>query len=393
VGVPGPNGLLAVTIESAQHSIWGFSPSALVPQSAPVSTIGSVHRIAQRGLDGWFVAVIFALTSACTNPSAGGQPSIALTAVPQAAEGGSGQLAPIAGRVSGARPGQRIVLFAKSGVWWVQPFVDKPFTDIASDGTWTAKTHSGLEYAALLVEPAYQPSPTSESLPVSGGLVVAVTTKKGSGSYTPPPPKRLTFSRYEWEVRQTPSDRAGPNDYDARNAWVDDRGMLHLLLTERDGRWTSAEVKLTRSLGYGTYRLVVRDTSHLDPAAALGFLTWDELGTEQNHRELDVEVSRWGNADNKDVQYVVQPHYVAANVYRFDQPAGRLTHAFRWEPDRALFQTLRPDGTLVARREFTSGVPVSGSESVRINLLYYRGSAKPPSGSVEVVIEKFEYLP
>jgi hypothetical protein len=28
-----------------------------------------------------------------------------------------------------------------------------------------------------------------------------------------------------------------------------------------------------------------------------------------------------------------------------------------------------------------------------MNLLYYRRSAKPPSGNVEVVIEKFEYLP
>jgi hypothetical protein len=162
---------------------------------------------------------VVAFTSACTNPTTSGQPSITLTEVRQAAEGGSERLAPIAGRVSGARPGQRVV--------------------------------------------------------------------------------------------------------------------------QRDGRWTRAEVKLSRSLGYGT----VRDTSHLDPAAALGFLTWDELGPEQNHRELDVEVSRWGNVENKDVQYVVQPHYVAANVYRFNQPAGQLTRSFRWEPDRTLFQTVRPDGT------------------------------------------------
>ena len=338
-------------------------------------------------------AILFAFMSACTKAPTGGQPSITLTEVPPAGEGGSQRLAPIAGRVSGARQGHRVVLFAKSGIWWVQPLVAKPFTDIARDGTWKSTTHLGLEYAALLVEPGYQPPPMMESLPASGGPVVAIASTKGSGSYTPPPPKRLTFSGYEWEVRQTPSDRGGPNDYDARNAWVDGRGMLHLLLTERDGRWTSAEVKLTRSLGYGTYSFVVRDASHLDPAAALGFLTWDELGPEQNHRELDVEVSRWGNADNKDVQYVVQPHYVAANVYRFNQPAGQLTHSFRWEPDRALFQTVRPDGTVVARREFTSGVPVSGSESVRMNLLYYRGSARPLSGNVEVVIEKFEYLP
>jgi hypothetical protein len=339
------------------------------------------------------VAIVAAFTSACTTPTTGGTPSITLTDVPRAAEGGAQQLAPIAGRVTGAREGQRVVVFAKSGIWWVQPFVAKPFTEIAADGTWNSTTHLGMEYAALLVEPGYQPPPTIESLPASGGHIVAVVATKGSGSYTPPPPRRLAFSGYDWEVRQTPSDRGGPNDYDGRNAWVDEGGLLHLLLTERDGRWTSAEVKLTRSLGYGTYTFVVRDTSRLDPAAALGFLTWDDLGPEQNHRELDVEISRWGKPENKDVQYVVQPHYVAANVYRFSQPAGRLTHSFRWEPDRALFQTLRTDGGVVARREFTSGVPVSGAESVRMNLLYYRGSTKAPSGSVEVVIEKFQYLP
>jgi hypothetical protein len=339
------------------------------------------------------VVAVCALSLACAQGSAGGTPSITLTQVPEAGGGGSQRVAPIAGRVTGARPGQRVVLFAKSGIWWVQPFVAKPFTEIAADATWKSTTHLGTEYAALLVEPGYQPPATVESLPASGGTIVAVATMKGSGAYSPPPRQLLTFSGYEWEIRQTPSDRAGLNDYDARNAWVDEAGMMHLLLSQRDGTWTSAEVKLTRSLGYGTYTFVVRDTSRLDPAAALGFLTWDEAGAEQNHRELDVEISRWGNPDNKDVQYVVQPHYVAANVYRFNQPADRLTHSFRWEPDRALFQTLRSSGAVVARREFTSGTPVPGAESVRMNLLYYRASARPPSGNVEVVIEKFQYLP
>jgi hypothetical protein len=89
----------------------------------------------------------------------------------------------------------------------------------------------------------------------------------------------------------------------------------------------------------------------------------------------------------------VQPHYVAANVFRFKQPSGRLTHSFRWEPGRALFQTTGASSQIVARREFTSGVPVPGNESVFMNLLYYRGSPKPPSGNVEAVVEKFVYLP
>jgi signal transduction histidine kinase len=43
-------------------------------------------------------------------------------------------------------------------------------------------THAGTEYAALLVEPGYVPSPTVHAMPEAGGLVVAVAITKG----TPP---------------------------------------------------------------------------------------------------------------------------------------------------------------------------------------------------------------
>ncbi len=99
-------------------------------------------------------------------------------------------------------------------------------------------------------------------------------------------PAKLTFSGYEWQIRQVPSDRGGANDYDPANAWTDESGALHLRIAGTPGRWTSAEVILTRSLGYGTYSFVVRDVSHLEPAVAFGMFTWDDLGVEQNHREV-----------------------------------------------------------------------------------------------------------
>jgi len=314
--------------------------------------------------------------------------------VPEAADGSSDRLEPIAGRVVGARPGQSIVLFARSECWWVQPLNTRPFTAIEPNATWKSTIHLGTDYAALLVEPGYYPPATVDSLPRPGGNVVAVVATKGSSTYTPLRRKTLTFSGYEWEIRQTPSDRGGGNDYDARNAWVDPAGTLHLVLAQRNGRWTSAEVKLTRSLGYGTYILVVPDMSRLDPAAALAMLTWDDLGADQHHRELDVEISRWGDPANKDVQYAVQPHYVAANVFRFVAPPRRLTHSLRWEPGRASFRTITvASASIVAQREFTSGVPVPGAETVRLNLCYFRSSSAPPGAEVEVLIEKFEYLP
>jgi hypothetical protein len=228
-----------------------------------------------------------------------GDSAIEFTVVPVAAVGGSYRVAPIAGRVLGARPEQRIVVYGKSGrVWWVQPVVTQPFTTIAANSTWNNTIHLGLEYAALLVDQRFSPPATMESLPERGGAVAAIAAVKGSGEFRLPKPAMLTFSGYEWEIRQVPSDRYGANDFDARNAWVDADGMLHLAVVRRDGMWTSAEVKLTRALGYGSYAFGVRDTSALDPAVALGMFTWDDLG-EQYHRELDIEIGRWGGSQQQ----------------------------------------------------------------------------------------------
>ena len=188
------------------------------------------------------------------------------------------------------------------------------------------------------------------------------------------------------------------NDYDGRNVWVDAEGHLHLLLTERDGRWTSADVRLTRSLGYGTYSFEVRDTSQIDPSAAFSMYTFDPLGSDQNFRELTIDVSRWGEPGNMNGQFVVQPETVPANVFRFAIPAGLVTHSLRWEPGRVSFKTVRRSGTprgdsVVAERLFTARVPTAGAERPQMTLLYDRSAARPPSKAVEVVVEKFTFLP
>ena len=232
------------------------------------------------------------------------EPSIQFTTIPPAAVGGSERVAPIGGRATGIRPGQRIVIYTKSGVWWVQPLTSEPFTTVGPDGTWENTIHLGMEYAALLVDDGYRPANTRDALPPLGGGVIAIASVKGTGDLQTRASKVLTFSGYEWDVRSIPSDRGGPNDYDPDNAWTDAEGLLHLKLAKRDGRWTSAEVILKRGLGHGTYSFTVRDVSGLDPSAALGLLTWDTEGVEQNHRELDVEISRWG--DLRDPQRAVR---------------------------------------------------------------------------------------
>jgi hypothetical protein len=340
---------------------------------------------------------LFVLLSGCHSRRGVGGPSIEFTRVPPAAEGGPDKLDIIEGRVSGARPGQQIVLYAKSGTWWVQPLADEPLTKIQVDSKWINSTHLGTEYAAVLVEQGYRPPAQMSVLPERGASVAAVAVARGGGSGSSVS-KTLFFSGYEWRIRDAPSDRGGRNSYDASNAWTDSSGALHLRIAKPSGQWTCAEVTLTRSLGYGTYSFVVQDTSHLEPPAVFSMFTWDYGGTDQNHREMDIEVSQWGDPTSKNAQYVVQPFFVPENASRFNLPSGVLTHSLRWEPGRATFRTVRGSEAgsktrTVFEHVFTSGVPSPGIETVRMNVYVFGGAKQPLQNGVEVVIEKFEYLP
>jgi hypothetical protein len=99
------------------------------------------------------IAICLSLGS-CRTAHATSDPSIEITRVPPAGDGAPDKLEPIAGRVKGALPGQRLVLYALSGVWWVQPEGDRPFTSIQADSGWTSSTHPGSSYAAMLVDAA-----------------------------------------------------------------------------------------------------------------------------------------------------------------------------------------------------------------------------------------------
>jgi signal transduction histidine kinase len=119
------------------------------------------------------------LMSGCRSRQTDVTPRIEFSKVPLLDEGGTGKIAVIEGRVTGARPGQQIVLYARSGAWYVQPFTDKPFTKIQPDSTWRNSTHLGTEYAALLVEPEYLPPARVDVLPDNSASIVAVAIARG----------------------------------------------------------------------------------------------------------------------------------------------------------------------------------------------------------------------
>lgn len=125
------------------------------------------------------VACTWLLAIACSgSPTFRGSasPSVEFTSIPWAGADNPEKLSAIKGRVHGARPGESIVIYAGGGqtAWWVQPFANQPFTAIQPDSKWQTTTHPGREYAALLVQPGFQPPTTTQELPKEGVLAFAV---------------------------------------------------------------------------------------------------------------------------------------------------------------------------------------------------------------------------
>jgi hypothetical protein len=326
------------------------------------------------------------------------QPSIVFVHIPPNQSGGPELLDDLSGKVLNGPPGARIVVYARNEVWWVQPFRSRPFTEIGPDGNWKAATHLGTDYAVLLVSQGYQPPVQIKELPVSGGGVLAIALTKGTAGPVIAP-KILHFSGYDWRLSSSADYRGGElSDYEPSNAWVDDHGYLHLLMSEGEGQWHCAGVRLTRSLGYGTYRFVVQDTAHLPTSAVLAMFTRDDGQNPEDAAEMNIELSRWGKQTNRNADYVVQPYYVPENTVHYEVPAGPMTYELRWEPGNATFRTFTGDSATSAVRKimdhvFKSGIPIPASETVHLNFYDFRHSKSGLHHPVEVVVEKFEYLP
>jgi hypothetical protein len=253
----------------------------------------------------------------------------------------------------------------------VQPLVDQPMTVLRPSFTWTNATHLGTHYAALLVKDGYRPQSVLDALPRTGDGILAVAVVPGAAR---PPSTVADFSGYQWRLRDAPSSRGGRNVYSPSNIRVDETGVMHLRISKTEKDWSCAEASMTRDLGYGTYEFAVRGLDSLEPAAVFEMFTYDYASGAQHNREMNIEISRWGDPTNKNAQYVLQPYYVAANVHRFTAPAGTLTFSLHWEQDRSTFRTLR-GSAVVAEHVFTAGVTTPGIESMRVALYVYRNSA------------------
>lgn len=233
--------------------------------------------------------------------------------------------------------------------------------------------------------------------PALAGLILVSVVAAGPVAAARPGgggPTILAFDGYQWLVKSsTRKIGPGPNLFATSNAWVDAAG-LHLRISKVNGKWNAAEVINQASLGRGTYSWTVQgDLAALDPTVVLGLFTWND-DPAFNHRELDVEFSRWSNAaDPTNGQFVVQPYSTTGNLLRISQPAGvsTSTHAFTWRATSVDFSSsaASPASWTYAGPD----VPQPGGENARMNLWLFRGQAPSNGQPVEIVITDFTFTP
>jgi len=358
-----------------------------------------------RRISSFLIPLFIALCTRCVSAV----PSIVITNLP--AYGSSNDLA---GVVLNATPGTYAVavfIYVPGFGWVSKPTCAQPLSAIQSNGNWSADITTGgadataTRIAALVVNTNYNlPCVAgSNNLPTNvfaQSLASAVVTRQSPGL------RWLSFSGYDWWVK-TSSGLVGPGpNYfsdSTNNVWVDNLGQLHLRITNRSNQWQCAELVTVRTFGNGNYRFEVGSrVDNLDPNIVLGLFTWSDDPAYAD-REIDVEISRWGNpADTNNSQFVVQPYQLSGHLLRFAIPAGQTnsTQLFRWETNRVTFQTLRRSfspspapSNVICSWTNTLGTPQTGDENIRINFWLPNGNPPSNNSEAEVIIRSFDFVP
>ena len=179
----------------------------------------------------------------------------------------------------------KIVLWAKTDRWYIQPLFSEPYSIIQSSGLWSNTTNQWNRLTALLVDTNYIPGTIREEHPSSDiGVVNWIEyPEKSADTY-------INWSNYTWRIKQAELTGPGPNYFsdDSTNVWIDENDYLHLKIDNFDNIWRCAEVILNQSLGYGLYRFKIDSrVDNMDYNTILGCFIYDTSA-----QEFDFEFSQ-----------------------------------------------------------------------------------------------------
>ncbi len=284
----------------------------------------------------------------------------------------------------------RVVLWAKTDRWYVQPSIANPYTVVQSDGSWSNSTYPWDRMVALLVDLSYVPGSIRDYHPTMDPGVVCWD------EYPDKSIKYFNWSNHRWRIKKGDLLGPGPNYFsdDTANVWIDQQNRLHLKIDYRDNRWYCSEVVLDHSLGYGLYKFKLDSrVDSLDYNTIFAGFIYETI-----NEEFDIEFSQ-RLADPYNAQYVAQPWYTAGNIEFFNMPGSSQTsHSFEWRPDRIVFNSWNghsdtpTPSTLIHTWTYTGeDIPIPGSERMIFNLYLFGGEAPVQAIEDEAIITSFQY--
>jgi len=339
------------------------------------------------------LTLTFNLTITPAGPSI--NPAITLTSVPP-----FGSSAPLTGSVSGVPPANYVVaplIFVEGLGWYSKPTCATDVVPIQPDGSWSIAggiDPAAIRIAAFLIPAGAPPSCTVASDGLPAPLVASAVAQIVVNRPDPNAPV-IHFAGYPWNTKNNNVPiNPGPCVFSnsANNVFVDGAGALHLRITNTNGGWTCAEIYSKRVFGFGHFTFTITSPPPTDPNVVLGLFTWSDDDPSFAHREIDVEMSRFGNAgDPNNAQFVVQPANLPNHLMRFLAPAVGSINSFEWRPHQVNFSSLQPNRAVTSQWTATAQIPPQGDQNARLNFWLNNGAA--PSAPAEAVISNFTFVP
>jgi len=211
--------------------------------------------------------------------------------------------------------------------------------------------------------------------------------------------RQISFAGYEWKVKSG-YFYPGENYWDEKNVWVDDKGYLHMKISQHEGKWYCAEISTIEEFGFGSYQFRVIDfVDKLDPNIVVGLFVYQTHETRNGQiNEIDIEFSHWGREElpigNYTVTPVTQPFGISL--------AGNYTlHQFDWRHQDVFFQSFHghiPQAEevfsqwLYKPEQYHRLGPVPPVR-VHLNLWLYGGKAPQNGQEREIIIRDFTFTP
>lgn len=257
-------------------------------------------------------------------------------------------------------------------------------------------------------------------------LILSATIAPGFASA-----RQIEWSGYTWDVRDSRGG-PGPNLFSDSedNVFVDEQGNLHLKIRQNaDGQWTCSEIRLDRSLTFGTYEWEVASRyDRFDPQVVAGLYTYlspravarQTPGSLDNGRpdtphEIDIELTQAFHDDGSNLHFTTHdPDVQSPGISYFASLNGsNTTHRFTWSPDQIRWASFHghyagvaaPPFPITEAREIqTQGnpaafeytgpvIPEDLDERPQINFWLFKGTPPESGREHELIITSFTFTP